>query len=60
MTEAVTRAVRWALANEEVTTVMAKTAIDNQASMKVLQRVGMVQYDENEEITYWHTTHLTN
>jgi len=60
MTEAVSRALHWALSTGYVDRVIAKTAKDNIPSMRVLQRVGMTQYDENAELTYWHKTHLAN
>lgn len=48
-TEAVKAVVEWAFGNEDVHSVEAETAPDNQASQKILQKVGFKPNGEGEE-----------
>ncbi|MEJ2748505.1 MAG: GNAT family N-acetyltransferase [Anaerolineae bacterium] len=53
MTEAVMALVDWALARPECTAVTAETAVTNQPSIRVLQKVGMSQTGEKDGHFYW-------
>lgn len=52
-TEAIASLVEWAHQQEGVSYVTAETLKDNISSQKVLQKIGMVQYSENDENYYW-------
>jgi GrpB-like predicted nucleotidyltransferase (UPF0157 family)/RimJ/RimL family protein N-acetyltransferase len=53
MTEAVAALVDWALAWPECTAVTAETEIDNQPSIRVLEKVGMCQTRQENGHFYW-------
>ncbi len=53
MTEAVTALVNWALARPECTAVTAETEIDNQPSIRVLEKLGMRQTRKENDHFYW-------
>lgn len=52
-TEAIRETVTWALQQEGVLSVIAETEKDNIASQKVLQKVGMIKYDETDTDYLW-------
>ena len=53
MTEAVAALLDWALARPECTAVTAETEIDNQPSIRVLEKAGMRQTGEENGRLYW-------
>jgi GrpB-like predicted nucleotidyltransferase (UPF0157 family)/RimJ/RimL family protein N-acetyltransferase len=53
MTEAVAALLDWALARPECTAVIAETAVTNQPSIRVLQKVGMIKTGEKDGHFYW-------
>jgi Acetyltransferases, including N-acetylases of ribosomal proteins len=54
MTEAVDAMCQWALAQPNVSCVIAETDKDNTASHRVLQKCGFTKYKETEEGYFWH------
>lgn len=52
-TEAIEELVRWAHTQENVRWVIAETEKDNIPSQKVLIKIGMERYRENNENYYW-------
>jgi ribosomal-protein-alanine N-acetyltransferase len=52
-TEAIRELVKWAHEQDGVRYVMAETLKENIASQKVLQKINMVRYSENDENYYW-------
>lgn len=52
-TEAIGELVKWAHQQDDVLCVTAETLKENIASQKVLQKIGMNQYSENDENYYW-------
>lgn len=53
MTEAVKALIHWIFQNSDVKAVIADTLKDNIPSHKVLQKIGMVKYKEDEECFWW-------
>lgn len=54
-TEAIRETVTWALEQEGVLSVIAETEKDNIPSQKVLQKIGMIKYDETDTDYLWRT-----
>lgn len=52
-TEAMTALIEWALADEEVEKVIAETNRDNQASIRVLEKVNMTRIREMNAFIQW-------
>lgn len=52
-TEAIRETVKWALEQEGVVSVIAETEKDNISSQKVLQKIGMIKYDETDTDYLW-------
>ncbi len=52
-TEAVRTLIAWAFSQPGCTAIMAQTLKDNFASMRVLQKAGMLRTDENENLITW-------
>jgi RimJ/RimL family protein N-acetyltransferase len=53
MTEAVKELINWAFTQEKVLSVIAETEKDNLPSHRVLEKVGMQKYEENEKMFWW-------
>ena len=53
MTEAVKELINWAFTQEKVLSVIAETEKDNLPSHRVLEKVGMQKYKENEKMFWW-------
>lgn len=53
MTEALTRGVSWILQRPEVAAVIAETTKSNLPSHRVLEKVGMVVYEETAKSLWW-------
>jgi len=53
MTEAVKELINWAFTQEKVLSVIAETEKDNLPSHRVLEKVGMQKYQENEKMFWW-------
>ena len=53
MTEAVKELINWAFSFNHVTEVIAETEKDNLPSHRVLEKVGMQKYEENEKMFWW-------
>lgn len=54
MTEAVIAMCNWALNQQEVKYIIAETEKDNLASQKVLQKAGMILYNETDSCFLWN------
>jgi len=52
-TEAVKELINWAFTQEKVLSVIAETEKDNLPSHRVLEKVGMEKYKENEKMFWW-------
>ncbi len=52
-TEAVKELINWAFSFNNVTEVIAETEKDNLPSHRVLEKVGMEKYEENEKMFWW-------
>ena len=52
-TEAVKELINWAFSFNNVTEVIAETEKDNLPSHRVLEKVGMQKYEENEKMFWW-------
>ncbi len=52
-TEAVKELINWAFTQEKVLSVIAETEKDNLPSHRVLEKVGMEKYEENEKMFWW-------
>ena len=52
-TEAMTALIEWALADEKVEKVIAETNRDNQASIRVLEKVNMTRIREMNAFIQW-------
>jgi len=52
-TEAVKELINWAFSFNNVTEIIAETEKDNLASHRVLEKVGMEKYEENEKMFWW-------
>lgn len=53
MTEALKALIRWAFEQPRVLAVTAETEKTNLASIRVLQKIGMTQYKEVDEMLWW-------
>jgi RimJ/RimL family protein N-acetyltransferase len=53
MTEAVKELINWAFTQEKVLSVIAETEKDNLPSHRVLEKIGMQKYEENEKMFWW-------
>ncbi len=53
MTEALKEMVKWAFEQLQITSVIAETEKTNIASYRVLEKIGMVKYIENEQYFWW-------
>ncbi len=53
MTEAVKKLTNWAFSFNHVTEVIAETEKDNLPSHRVLEKIGMEKYEENEKMFWW-------
>ncbi|GEM_PF-334530 len=60
MTEALRELIKWIFLNPEVKAVVADTLKDNMPSQKVLQKIGMINYFEDEECLWWRVTMKRN
>lgn len=58
MTEAVRELIRWAFNFNHITEVIAETEKDNLPSYRVLEKVGMQKYEENEKMFWWKTNKI--
>jgi ribosomal-protein-alanine N-acetyltransferase len=52
-TEAVKELINWAFSFNSVTEIIAETEKDNLPSHRVLEKVGMEKYEENEKMFWW-------
>jgi len=52
-TEAVKELINWAFSFNNVTEVIAETEKNNLPSHRVLEKVGMEKYEENEKMFWW-------
>lgn len=52
-TEAIRAMCNWALSQPQVRTITAETDKDNHPSHKVLQKCGMVRYNEKDNSIFW-------
>jgi RimJ/RimL family protein N-acetyltransferase len=57
MAEAVCAITDWALGQEGVLSVLAKTDTENRASGNVLRRSGFIQFFETESYNFWKKRH---
>jgi RimJ/RimL family protein N-acetyltransferase len=53
MTEAVKAMSEWALNQSNVDTVIAQTETDNQPSHRVLEKCGMLKYEQTNDSLWW-------
>ena len=53
MTEAAKELINWAFSFKSVTEIIAETEKDNLPSHRVLEKVGMEKYEENEKMFWW-------
>lgn len=60
MTEALNGLIKWMFLNTEVKAVVADTLKDNIPSQRVLQKIGMINYFEDEECLWWRLTMKRN
>ena len=58
MTEAVKKLINWAFSFNNVTEVIAETEKDNLPSHRVLEKVGMQKYEENEKMFWWRISKI--
>lgn len=58
MTEAVKELIDWAFRFNHVTEVIAETEKDNLPSHRVLEKIGMEKYKENEKMFWWKITKI--
>lgn len=58
MTEAVKELINWAFRFNHVTEVIAETEKDNLPSHRVLEKIGMEKYKENEKMFWWKITKI--
>lgn len=59
MTETLRTIINWSFTHDEIKSVIAETNKDNRASQRVLEKVGMKKYKE-EEKTYWYKINKSN
>lgn len=52
-TEAVKELINWAFTKDKVLSVIAETEKDNLSSHRVLEKMGMQKYQENEKMFWW-------
>jgi len=57
-TEAVKKLINWAFSFNNVTEIIAETEKDNLPSHRVLEKVGMEKYEENEKMFWWKLTKI--
>lgn len=55
-TEAVAALVDWGWKQNGIHKIKAETLVDNQESIRVLEKIGMRKVAESEEMVYWETT----
>jgi len=55
-TEAVKELINWAFSFNHVTEIIAETEKDNLPSHRVLEKIGMQKYEENEKMFWWKLT----
>ena len=55
-TESVRALVQWAFSTKEVKQIMAECLGENQASINVLEKLGMQRTDEKNDMIYWKLT----
>lgn len=55
-TEAVAALVDWTWKQEGIHKIKAETLVDNQESIRVLEKIGMRKVAESEEMVYWEIT----
>jgi len=55
-TEAVQALIEWAFKQTEVTGVFAKTESTNQASIRVLEKAGLIQVGKDDRYIMWEHT----
>lgn len=60
MTEALNGLIKWMSLNPEVKAVIADTLKDNIPSQRGLQKIGMINYFEDEECLWWRLTMKRN
>jgi RimJ/RimL family protein N-acetyltransferase len=53
MTEALNGLVLWVFENPEACTIIADTLKSNIASQRVLEKLGMIKYNEDDECYWW-------
>lgn len=53
MSEAVSKITRWSFSNPDVKCIIADTVKSNIPSQKLLQKIGMVFYKEDDECFWW-------
>jgi len=53
MTEALRELIKWAFLNSDVKYIIADTLKNNRLSQKLLQKIGMVFYKEDDECFWW-------
>ena len=58
MTEAVKELINWAFSFNQVSEVIAETEKDNFPSHRVLGKIGMEKYKENEKMLWWKITKI--
>jgi RimJ/RimL family protein N-acetyltransferase len=58
MTETLSTIIKWSFSQNKVKIVTAETNKDNKASQRVLEKVGMKKYKE-EEKTFWYKIEKT-
>jgi RimJ/RimL family protein N-acetyltransferase len=59
MTETLSTIIKWSFSQNKVKIVTAETNKDNKASQRVLEKVGMEKYKE-EEKTFWYKIEKNN
>jgi len=57
-TEAVKELINWAFSFNNVTEIIAETEKDNLPSHRVLEKVGMEKYEENEKMFWWRISKI--
>jgi len=57
-TEAVKELINWAFIQEKVLSVIAETERDNLPSHRVLEKVEMEKYEENEKMFWWRISKI--
>lgn len=57
-TESVKALVEWAFSTKEVKQIIAECLKENQASINVLEKLGMDRTDEKNDMIYWKLLHI--